>query len=168
MMKLPFTLAAAAALSATLSFVAPAKAQRADAMMFVAKAGAGDLYEVRSSQIAVHRAHDPRVRAFAGMLIRDHRRTTAQVTAAARAAGLRPGPPALERRQRIMINQLNRAPARRFDQVYLSQQIPAHQEALDMHRSYSANGSVSSLRRVATSAVPIVESHLAEARRLQH
>ena len=166
-MKLPLTLAAAAALSATIVFVAPAEAQRGDAMMFVAKAGASDLYEIQSSQIAMRRARDPRVRAMAAMLVRDHRRTTAQVTAAARAAGLRPRPPMLEPRQRMMINQLNRAPARSFDRVYLSQQIPAHQEALGMIRNYAANGGVPSLRRAAAGAEPIVEGHLEHARRLQ-
>jgi putative membrane protein len=167
-MKLPLTLTAAAALSAAVALVSPAQAQRGDAMMFVAKAGASDLYEIQSSQIAMRRARDPRVRAMAAMLVRDHRRTTAQVTAAARAARMRPRPPMLEPRQRRMINQLNRAPARSFDQLYLSQQIPAHQEALGMIRNYAANGSVASLRRAAAGAVPIVEGHLAEARRLQH
>ena len=67
----------------------------------------------------------------------------------------------------MMINQLNRAPVRGFDQVYLSQQIPAHEEALGLHRSYSANGEVPALRRVATGAIPVVEMHLTHARRLQ-
>jgi putative membrane protein len=166
-MKAVRSFAIALALCSPAALVAPAHAQRGDAMMFVAKAGASDLYEIQSSQIAVRRARDPRVRSFASMLVRDHRRTTVQVTAAARAAGLRPRPPMLEPRQRMMINQLNRAPARSFDQVYLSQQIPAHQEALGLHRNYSRSGSVATLRRVATGAVPVVEAHLAEARRLQ-
>jgi putative membrane protein len=167
-MKLPLTIAAVATLSAGIAFVAPAEAQRGGAMTFVTKAGASDLYEIQSSQIAMRRAHDPRVRAMAAMLVRDHRRTTAEVAAAARAAGLRPRPPRLDARQRAMINQLNRTAARNFDRVYLSQQIPAHQEALGMIRSYARTGGVASLRRAAAGAVPIVEHHLMEARRLEH
>jgi putative membrane protein len=167
-MKLPFTLAAAAALASTVAVVAPADAQRgSDGPAFVAKAGAGDLYEIQSSQIAVRRARDPRVRAFARMLVTHHRRTTQQVTAAARAAGLRPRPPILEPAQRRMIAELQRAPAGGFDRLYLSQQIPAHQEALGLHQDYSRNGGVATLRRAAAGAVPIVESHLSQARRLQ-
>ena len=166
-MKALGSLALALALCSPVALVAPAQAQRGGALGFVAKAGASDLYEIQSSQIAVRRARDPRVRSFAPMLVMDHRRTTRQVTAAARAAGLRPRAPALEPRQRRMINELNRAPARPFDRLYLSQQIPAHEEALGLHRDYSRSGNVASLRRAATGAVPVVEAHLAEARRLQ-
>lgn len=166
-MKLPYTFAMAAALAGGVAFVAPADAQRGDAMMFVMKAGASDLYEIQSSQIAMRRARSPRVREMAGMLVRDHRRTTAQVTAAARASGLRPRAPMLEPAQRRMINELNRAPAARFDQIYLSQQIPAHQQALDLMRRYSTNGSAPALRRAAAGAVPVVEGHLDHARQLQ-
>jgi putative membrane protein len=159
--------AAALALGGATMMTAPAIAQRGETMMYVAKAGAGDLYEVQSSQIAMRRARDARVRSFARMLVMDHRRSAARVTAAARASGLRPRPAMLEPMQRRMINELNRAPAGRFDQIYLSQQIPAHQQALDLHRGYSTNGDAPALRRVAGSIVPVVEHHLAEARRLQ-
>lgn len=165
-MKLPLTLAAV--LASTVAFAAPASAQRGDAMMFVAKAGASDLYEIQSSQIAMRRARDPRVRAMAGMLVRDHRRTTAQVTAAARASGLRPRAPMLEPMQRRMIAELNRAPAGRFDQLYLAQQIPAHEQALELMRHYSISGDAPALRRAASGAIPIVEGHLSHARQLQH
>lgn len=166
-MKALHTFAIALALGGSALVAPPAAAQRGDAATFVAKAGASDLYEIQSSQIAMRRSRDPRVRAMASMLVRDHRRTTAQVAAAARAAGLRPRPPMLEPQQRMMINQLNRAPARNFDQIYLSQQIPAHEEALGMIRDYAANGSAPTLRRAAAGAVPIVEHHLAEARHLR-
>lgn len=167
-MKLPYTLVVAAALAGAVTLVPPAEAQRGgDGPAFVAKAGAGDLYEIQSSQIAVRRARDPRVRAFAQMLITHHRQTTRQVGAAARQAGLRPRPPALEPAQRRMLVELQRAPAGGFDRLFLSQQIPAHQEALGLHRNYARSGGVATLRRAAAGAVPIVQSHLTQARRLQ-
>jgi putative membrane protein len=166
-MKLRFMLAAAAALTSTVAISSPAQAQRGEAMMFVAKAGASDLYEIQSSQIAMRRARDPRVRAMAGMLVRDHRRTTMHVTAAARASGLRPRAPMLEPMQRRMIAELNRTPAGRFDQVWLAQQVPAHEQALELMRTYSTTGDAPALRRAASGAIPIVEGHLAHARRLQ-
>jgi putative membrane protein len=136
-------------------------------MMYVAKAGAGDLYEIQSSQIAVRRARNPRVRAMARMLITDHMRTTREVTAAARASGLRPRPPMLEPAQRQMIRALQRVPAARFDQAYIEQQIPAHQQALALHQRYARDGDAPALRRVASAAVPVVEGHLGHARSLQ-
>lgn len=169
-MKIVLTsLLAASALGASLPAAAQmhrAMAPRGATMTYVAKAGAGDLYEIQSSQIAARRAHDPRVREFAAMLVTDHQRTTEQVLAAARASGLRPGPAMLEPAQRQMIRQLERAPAARFDRLYLSQQIPAHRQALMLHQRYARSGDSPALRRVASGAVPVVQAHLAHARRL--
>ena len=153
--------------SSTMLMATAAPVQRGATMAYLARAGAGDLYEIQASQIAVRRARDPQVRSFARMLVRDHTRTTRQVLAAARASGLRPRPAMLEPAQRRMIAELNHAPARSFDQLYLSQQIPAHEGALDLHRDYARSGDVAALRRVAAGALPVVEGHLAQARRLQ-
>jgi putative membrane protein len=172
-MTIARSLAFALALCGAAAFVAPvADAQRRPgqspaSLAYVAKAGAGDLYEIQSSQIAARRARNPQVRSFARMLVTDHTRTTRQVLAAARASGLRPRPAVLEPAQRRMILELQRTPAGRFDQVYLSQQIPAHQEALALHQRYAGNGDAPALRRVAAGAVPVVEAHLGHARRLQ-
>jgi putative membrane protein len=150
---------------------AAADAQRgrpgAAAMTFVAKAGASDLYEIESSRIALSRAARPDVREMARMLVADHTRSSEQVMAAARADGLRPAPPRLEPRHRAMIRQLQRARGPGFDRLYLSQQVPAHREALTLHRNYSRLGRGDDLRRAAAAIAPVVEGHLAHARRLE-
>lgn len=176
-MKSPILILAAAVAVSSASALIPygpdsdAIAQRGmrpgrAAMTYVAKAGASDLYEIQSSQLAVQRANRPQVREFAQMLVTDHTRTTQLVTAAARSDGLNPPPPMLEPAQRTMLRQLQRARPRDFDRVYLSQQIPAHQQALMLHRNYARGGNGQALRRVASDAVPIVRHHLDEARRL--
>ena len=136
------------------------------ALTYVAKAGAADLYEIESSRIALRRARRPAVREFAQMLIADHSRTTAQVAAAARADGIDPPPPMLEPAQRTMIRQLSRAGNQGFDQAYLNQQVTAHQQALSLHRNQARSGAGDDLRRVAAAAVPVIEGHLSQARRL--
>ena len=101
------------------------------------------------------------------MLIRDHRRTTAEVTAAARADGVPVRAPVLEPAQRNMIRQLERARPAMFDRLYLNQQVGAHSQALALHRGYARSGDARALRRVANNAVPVIQGHLAHARRLQ-
>ncbi|HEX8412545.1 MAG TPA: DUF4142 domain-containing protein [Sphingomicrobium sp.] len=134
------------------------------AMPFVAKAGASDQFEIQSSQIALQKSQNPDVRRYAQMLVTHHTQTTQEVTAAARAAGINPPPPMLEPMQADMIAQLQSAPAGpAFDRLYMSQQVPAHQMALDLHRTYAARGDTPQLRTVASRAVPIVQSHLTEA-----
>lgn len=136
------------------------------AATYVAKAGAADLYEIESSRIAIERADRSEVRDMARQLIADHTRSSEQVAAAARADGLRPAPARLEQRQRFMIQGLQRARGRTFDRLYLSQQIPAHREALALHRDYARAGRGDDLRRTAAGIVPVVQGHLAHARRL--
>ena len=133
-------------------------------MGYVTMAGASDLFEIQSSQLAVSKAQRPEVRQFAQMLIDHHMQTTATLTAAARASGFTPPPPMLLPMQQRMIDELNRTSAGSFDQVYLRQQVPAHEMALALHRNYAADGDTPALRTAANSAVPIVQQHLDRAR----
>ena len=136
------------------------------AMPYVMMAGASDLFEIQSSQIAVQRASRPEVRQYAQMLIQHHQMTTQQVVGAARASGLNPPPPRLLPMQVRMLDQLRRAPAGAFDRTYIMQQVPAHEMALALHRTYAAGGDRQPLRTVAGNAVPIVTQHLNDAQRL--
>ena len=134
------------------------------AMPYVMMAGASDLFEIQSSQIAVQRATRPEVRQYAQMLIQHHMMTTQQVMAAARASGLNPPPPRLLPMQQRMLAELQRASASNFDMVYFRQQVPAHEMALALHSNYAQRGDRPPLRTVAGTAVPIVTQHLQQAR----
>ena len=136
------------------------------AMPYVMMAGASDLYEIQSSQMAAQRATRPEVRQYAQMLIQHHQMTTQQVIGAARASGMNPPPPRLLPMQREMLEQLRGASGANFDRIYIAQQVPAHQMALSLHSNYSRNGDRPPLRTVAANAVPIVTQHLQQAQRM--
>jgi putative membrane protein len=138
----------------------------ADRAGYVTVASASDLFEIQSSQLALSKAQRPEIRQFAQMLVDHHTQTTATLTAAARASGLNPPPPMLLPMQQRMIQELQRAPAGSFDQVYARQQVPAHEMALALHRNYSTRGDTPQLRTAAAAAVPIVQQHLDRARQL--
>ncbi|MFB0873077.1 MULTISPECIES: DUF4142 domain-containing protein [unclassified Sphingobium] len=144
----------------------PAEA-KTTASAYVKAAGMSDLYEIDSSKIAVQKSKSPAVRRLAEMLIRHHQQTTAATVKAAGKAGLNPPPPALDAGHSASIAELQSASAADFDRLYLAQQVPAHQAALDLHRSYAANGDQAPLRMSAKAAVPIVEQHLKAAQALQ-
>lgn len=129
---------------------------------YVTKAGASDLYEIQSSQLAAKQAAAPKVKAFAKMMVMHHTMTTKQVTAAARAAGLKPQPPRLEPMQAQMIAQLQPLNGAAFDTAYLAQQKTAHAMALNLHQTYAANGDKRPLKAAASKAVPIVKQHIAK------
>jgi len=133
-----------------------------DGMGYVAMAGASDLYEIQSSELAVEKSQNEEVRTFAQHMIEQHRMTTEQVTTAAQAAGLTPPPPQLNAMQQEMIAQLEGAEGEQFDTTYLQQQRQAHDMALSLHRGFAENGDTQQLQQVASEAVPIVEQHISQ------
>ena len=132
---------------------------------YVEMAAASDLYEIRSGQIAQSRAQSQAVRDFARMLIDHHTMTTQQLTAAASAAGTPPTPDLMPMQER-MIAELEGASGAGFDQVFIRQQVQAHEMALALHSNYASNGDTPALRTVASAAVPIIQQHLDRARQL--
>lgn len=143
------------------------EAAMSQAMPYLFRAGESDVFEITSSQIALMRSQNPQVRAFATMLTDHHSRTTNLALAAAKSAGVTPPPPVLTPPKRAMIDQLYAAPAGEFDRVYIGQQVPAHQAALNLHGSYASTGDTPQLQATARGAVPIVTSHLERARTMQ-
>lgn len=143
----------------------PAEA-KTTASPYVMAAGMSDLYEINSSQIALQKTQSPEIRKFADMLIQHHQKTTAATMKAAQKAGLTPSPPMLAG-AKASIDELQAASPADFDRIYLAQQVPAHQAALDLHQAYASGGDQAPLRMSAKSAVPIIKQHLAAATKLQ-
>jgi putative membrane protein len=124
---------------------------------FVAMAASSDMYEIESSRMALQRARVPMNRMHAEMMIRDHTNTTAQLSAAARSAGIGL-PTQMLPMHSAMITQL--MSSSNFDATYRDQQIMSHRQALALHDNYARRGDVPQLRGVAAAAVPIVRGHL--------
>ncbi len=132
---------------------------------YVAMAASRDLYEIQSGQLAGQRAQRADLRQFGQMLVTHHTQTTEQLTAAARASGMTPPPPTLLPMHREMLAALQAASGN-FDSVFLDQQVTAHEMALALHRNYARRGDTPALRSTAGAAVPIIQQHLRDARRL--
>jgi len=178
MIKLAYSVAAAVLLTACAS--SPGAMSTADtgmaadvaataptsAMGYVAAAGASDLFELQSSQVALQKARNPDVRAFAQMMLDEHTRTSGDLMAAARKAGLDPPPPALPADKTAQLAALQSAGAAEFDAMYMRAQVAGHQEALALHTGYAQGGDQAALRAAAAKTAPIVRSHLERAETL--
>jgi putative membrane protein len=133
---------------------------------YVEMAAASDLFEIQSGRLAAERGQSAAVRQFGEMLVEHHTRTTAQLTAAATAAGTMPTPDLMPMQERMM-TELRAASGAGFDQVFIRQQIQAHEMALALHTNYASRGDTPALRTVAAAAAPIVRQHLEQARTLR-
>ena len=130
---------------------------------YIDMAASSDLYEIQSGQMAQSKAQRADVRQFGGMLVQHHQQTTAQLTAAATAAGTPPTPDLMPMQER-MLDELRSASGAEFYRVFLRQQVQAHEMALALHSNYAQNGDTPALRTVAGAAVPIIRQHLDQAR----
>ncbi|WP_235425350.1 DUF4142 domain-containing protein [Croceibacterium mercuriale] len=145
----------------------PAPAQTpTDSSGYLTMASASDLFEIQSSELALEKSQNAGVREFAQMMIDHHRKTTQDVTAAARAASLTPSTPTLNSMQRDMMTQLEATSGADFDRMYIEQQRQAHQMALALHSTYAEQGDTPQLQAVARTAVPIIQQHITEAQGL--
>jgi putative membrane protein len=128
---------------------------------YMAQAGSADQFEIQSGQLALQASQNPAIRNFANMIIADHTRSTQMVASAAQSAGITPPPPALLPAQQAMLDQLRSAGSGpSFDMAFQQAQISAHQQALQLHQNYAAQGDVPALRTAAGQIVPVVQMHL--------
>jgi len=150
-------LAFALPLAAVISV--PAYAQAMTSAEYVAAAGAGDQYEIQSSQIVLQTTQDPKIKSFAQMMIQDHTKSTAKIKAAALTAKVK-AKPMLMPTQAEMLTQLKAETVTARDQAYVAQQKQAHQQALTIHKSYAEGGKNMALKMIATQVVPGVQHHI--------
>jgi putative membrane protein len=133
-----------------------------DAAGYIAKAGAGDLWEIESSKALLAKSGNADVKKFAQMMIDNHSKSTAKVKAAASAAGVEAAPPKLDTDQQKMLDEIKAADAAGIDAVYLRHQRTAHDAALALHNAYATNGDTDALKKAASEIVPVVEAHHTE------
>lgn len=140
------------------------------ASQLVAKAGVSDMYELEAARVALQRSSSPEIKALARNMIMDHTTSTHQLQAALEMSETRgvPAPPdQLDERHRTMIENLEGAPANKFDSTYLDQQVLAHEEALTLLVHYRDHGDNPQLRSCAAGTAPVVYRHLQHAKALR-
>lgn len=136
----------------------------ATAAEFAAAAAASDLFEIESSKVAQSQAVSSEVKSFAAMLVQDHSKSTAELKSIASKDNITLSPPTLRPDMQSKIDALKSAKGEAFDTLYLSQQVPAHEEALKLHQGYAASGDNTSLKAFASKTSTVVSKHLDEAR----
>lgn len=136
------------------------------AATYVSKAMSGDNYEIQSSKMMLAMAANPDVRRFAQMMIDDHTKTSAALMAAAKQASLGNSTNLLPP-EATMLKNLRSIDKSKAERLYVDQQVMAHEKALELHQGYAEHGDNPGLKAVAAEAVPIIQGHLDEIRRIQ-
>jgi putative membrane protein len=137
----------------------PTPAMPTDAATYIAKAGAGDLWEIESSKALLAKSGNAEVKKFAQMMIDQHGQSTAKIKTAATTAKIEVAAPKLDPDQQKMLDEIKQADAAGIDAVYLGHQRTAHDAALALHKAYAESGDTDSLKKAANEIVPVVETH---------
>jgi putative membrane protein len=120
----------------------------------------GGRFEVESSDLAASKATSADLKALAAIISADHKKAGEDLKAAAGASTPSFTPLAsLDAKQKADLEAL-KAAGSNFDSLYVSQQIAAHQEAIQILSNYAAGGASPQLKDFATKVLPTVQGHL--------
>lgn len=133
----------------------------------VARVAQTDLFEVEAGRLALQRSRTPAVRAFAQSMVDAHTRSSQSLAAALQAARIDLRlPQDLDRARSDLSADLRSAEPDAFDALYMSQQVQAHEEALQLLRTFAEGGESTALRTWAGRQAEVVAQHLEAARAL--
>jgi putative membrane protein len=134
---------------------------------FVQKAAISDMYEIEAGKIATQKGQSDAVKQFGQQMVDAHTKTTEELTGIVQQKNIEADlPTKLDSKHQKLIDDLNSASARDFDQAYAKQQVDGHEEALDLFKQYADRGIDADLKQFAQKTLPIIEHHLDAAKTL--
>lgn len=135
---------------------------------FANTAAASDAFEIATSKLALDNSQSAAIKKYANQMIAAHTTSTDKLKAT--TASLTPAitpDPALSATQQATLDSLKGLKGTAFDTAYIAAQQQAHQQALDLLKSYGATGDVPVLKTFATGLAPTVAAHLNMAKGLK-
>lgn len=138
-----------------------------DAEQFVGIASTGDQFEIQSSQIALQKAQNPDIKAFAQMMVTDHTNSSQKLAEVIKAAKIPIVPSnAIDPSSAEKMDDVRTATTDQFDRIYLRWQIQAHQVSVALFTNYSQSGDNAPLKQFAAELLPTLQAHLSRAEQL--
>ena len=132
---------------------------------FMLKAAGAGLYEVEVSRLAADKAESAEVKKYASMLVDDHTKANAELTALAEARGVKlPAQPPADKRERL--TRMGTMSGAAFDQAYVKQVgIGDHKADITMFEKASRTGKDPEIKAWVDGKLPTLREHLAAAQR---
>ncbi|HLH05404.1 MAG TPA: DUF4142 domain-containing protein [Bryobacteraceae bacterium] len=159
------TLLLATVFTARTTNAAAPEQLNSDEKAFIDFAGQTDLLNVRLAQMAQLQASSPAVKRFAVMLERDHATDLKRLTAIAKSTGTN-APAALDEVHMNFVRRLNKSKGKSFDLAFLKTVVNEHENAYVPYKREADSGFNTSLKTYARRALPRLDAHLKQARRL--
>ncbi len=132
---------------------------------FVTRASIGNLSALAESRLALDRAGNPQVKAFARRLIEDHGKAETALEAAADGSGATV-PTTLDQDHQARILTLQDKSGADFDKAYVADQALVHSNVLTLYADYMLLGDNAKLKALAIKMIPIAEAQFKGAQAL--
>lgn len=133
---------------------------------FVTEAAESDMFEIASSKLALERA-DAATKKFAQQMIDDHTKTTTELKGMVTGGKIKAAlPPAMSETQQDTLNDLKGLQGDDFTRQYHSDQVDAHEDAVDLFKRYGDEGEQADLKTWAAKTLPTLQHHLDMAKAL--
>lgn len=128
---------------------------------FAGQATIGNMFEIKTSQLALERSQNPDIRAFAEKIIADHTKAGADLKAALASSKIdtKVLPTKLDDKHQRVYDELVNTPADKFDTAYVDVQDDAHEETIALFKSYTNTGDSTSLKQFAQNTLPTLKVH---------
>jgi putative membrane protein len=149
------------AMSTALACAADGK----DEADFVTRASTANRMAIAESRLALDRAGDTKVQAFAHRLLDDHGAAETALEAAAEGSGAKI-PTALDKDRQLRVTALQERSGADLDRAYVADQVEIHSNALTLYADYMLLGDNEKLKTLAIRMIPIAEAQLNEAQAL--
>ncbi len=151
--------------------VAPASDQAEmtrKAQEFADKAAQANMAEIETAKLALARATNPDIKAFAQMIVDDHTKAGEALTAAVTSTSLAPTPTVLDEFHMRRVNDITEDDGDEdFDSDFINMQVDMHDDAIDLFEDYAQEGQAAALKSFAATTLPTLQAHKAKAEQLR-
>jgi putative membrane protein len=126
---------------------------------FLSKAGMGGLFEVEAGRLALQKAENPDVKAYAQRIVTDHSKANAELAQLATAKGTAL-PTELDGELEERIQHLSSLSGEEFDKAYMQHMTPDHQKDIAEFERAASGAADSDVKAWAAKVLPALREHL--------
>lgn len=126
---------------------------------FATKAAVGGMAEVELGKLALKKTTNPKIKAFADMMVKDHGKANEELISIAKLKNVTL-PAVVDEEHQKKMDELNQKAGHDFDKAYVDAMIDGHKKTLQLMNDEAKDGKDVDLKAFAAKTAPIVQSHL--------
>lgn len=141
----------------------PVKAVDETDKRFMKHAAIGDAAEIGLGQMAQEKASNPDVKSFGERMVKDHSQNDDLLKNVAETQHINL-PTSLDEQHKAAKGRLSRLTGSKFDQAYMQLMVQEHTKTVHQFQQEASNAHDPAVKKYAKESLPVLESHLKEAK----